>query len=146
MSAQVFILQPPTHPARRNCVEAIKAAPDGLIVTIKEPTRSMEQNAKMWAMLHEVSLQVDWYGQKLTDHEWKDVFSAALKRQKVVPGLDGGFVVCGQSTSRMSKRQMADMIILMHAFGSEPNHIVNFKNVEDIEPTGRIEPHETIWR
>ena len=118
-------------------MEAIKAAPDGLIVTIKEPTRSMEQNAKMWAMLHEVSLQVDWYGQKLTDHEWKDVFSAALKRQKVVPGLDGGFVVCGQSTSRMSKRQMADMIILMHAFGSEPNHIVNFKNVEDIEPTGR---------
>ena len=138
MSIPPFVLQPLPHPSRMLAIEAIKAAPDGMIITIKEPTRSLEQNAKMWAMLHEVSLQVDWYGQKLTDHEWKDVFSAALKRQKVVPGLDGGFVVCGQSTSRMSKREMADMITLMHAFGSEPNHLVNFKDIEDIEPTGRI--------
>jgi len=133
-----FTLQPLPHPARKNCWEAIKTAPDGYIVHIKAPTRSLEQNAKMWAMLHEVSEQVEWYGQKLTDHEWKNVFSAALKRQKVVPGLDGGFVVCGQSTSRMSKREMADMITLMHAFGSEPNHLVDFKDIENIEPTGRI--------
>ena len=50
---------------------------------------------------------------------WKDVFSAALKKQKVVPGLDGGFVVCGQRTSQMGKREFADMIDLMCAFGAE---------------------------
>ena len=55
---------------------------------------------------------------KLTD-EWKDVFSAALKKQKVVPGLDGGFVVCGQSTSRMSKREFSDLVELIYAFGAE---------------------------
>jgi hypothetical protein len=47
------------------------------------------------------------------------VFSAALKRQRAVPGLDGGFVVLGQSTSRMTVREMSDMIELMYSFGAE---------------------------
>ncbi len=76
-------------------------------------------------MLTDISRQVDWHGQKLTTEEWKDVFSAALKRTKVVPGLDGGFVVCGQSTSRMSKAEMAELQTLMEAFGAERD--VKFK-------------------
>ncbi len=59
------------------------------------------------------------YGQRLSSEEWKDVFTAALKRAKVVPGLDGGFVVCGQSTSRMTKAEMAELQTLMEAFGAE---------------------------
>lgn len=73
----------------------------------------------MWAMLGEVSRQVDWHGQKLEPGEWKDVFSAALKRQKVVPGIDGGFVVLGSSTSRMSKAEMGELMTLMEAFAAD---------------------------
>lgn len=104
---------------RRHAMSQIRTAPLGHVVEIKAPTRSLEQNAAMWAMLGDVSKQVDWYGQKLTDEEWKDVFSASLKGQKVVPGLDGGFVVCGQRTSKMSVREMSDLIDLMSAFGIE---------------------------
>ena len=60
-----------------------------LVMTVKPATRSLEQNARLWAMLAEISEQVDWYGQKLTSEEWKDVFKAEWKRQKVVPGIDG---------------------------------------------------------
>lgn len=88
-------------------------------ITIKPETRSSAQNRRLWAMLRDISRQVDWYGNKLTDEEWKDVFSASLKRQKVVPGLDGGFVVCGQRTSQMSKREMSELQELMAAFGDE---------------------------
>lgn len=88
-------------------------------VDIRPERRSTEQNSKLWAMLGEVSAQVVWHGQKLTPEEWKHVFSAALKRQKVVPGLDGGFVVLGQSTSRMSKSEMSELIELINAFGAE---------------------------
>ena len=95
------------------------AAPDGFAVTIGERTRTLDQNAKLWPMLHDVAQQVDWYGNRLSEDEWKDVFSAALKKQKVVPGLDGGFVVCGQSTSKMGKREFADLIELIYAFGAE---------------------------
>lgn len=105
--------------ARRLAAEFCMTAPDGWVCKVSEPTRNLDQNAKMWALLTEVSDQVDWYGQKLTQEEWKDVFSASLKRQKVVPGLDGGFVVCGQRTSQMSKRDFSDLIELIQAFGAE---------------------------
>lgn len=88
-------------------------------VEIKPQTRSTEQNARMWAMLGEVSNQVEWYGRKLTAEEWKHVFSASLRRQDVVPGLDGGFVVLGKSTSKMSVREMSDLMELMSAFAAQ---------------------------
>ena len=106
-------------------LEAVKAAPDGWLVRLQPETRSTAQNARLWAMLTEISRQVDWYGQRLSQDEWKDVFSAALKRQKVVPGLDGGFVVCGQRTSRMTKPEMSEMQELMAAFGTERGVVFN---------------------
>ena len=90
-----------------------------LVLEVKPETRSLAQNSRLWAMLTDISEQVDWYGNKLPPDEWKDVFTAALKKQKVVPGLDGGFVVCGQRTSRMTKAEMSEMQELMTAFGSE---------------------------
>lgn len=105
--------------ARRLAAEACMHAPDGYVCTIKEKTRTLDQNAKLWPMLSDISRQVEWYGSQLTEDEWKDVFSAALKKQKVVPGLDGGFVVCAQSTSKMGKKEFADLIELMYAFGAE---------------------------
>lgn len=97
------------------------------IVEVKPLTRTLEQNAKLWAMLNDVSEQVNWHGQKLTPEDWKHVFSAALNQQRVVPNIDStGFVVLGQSTSKMAVRQMADMIELINAFGAE--HGVKFKD------------------
>ena len=104
--------------AKKAACREMLAAPEGYVVTLAEPTRTLDQNSLLWPLLTEVSKQVDWYGNKLTADEWKDVFSAALKKQKVVPGLDGGFVVCGQSTSRMGKREFSDLVELIYAFGA----------------------------
>lgn len=97
----------------------IDDAPDGWMVDIREPTRSLQANAAMWAALADVAEQVDWYGRQLSPEEWKHVFSASLKKQDVVPGIDGGFVVLGISTSKMTIREMSDLIELIHAFGAE---------------------------
>ena len=93
-------------------------------ITVKRATRTMAQNSRLWAMLTDISRQVDWHGQKLHQDEWKDVFTAALKRQKVVPGIDGGFVVIGARTSKMTKTEMSELQELMAAFGAE--HQVHF--------------------
>lgn len=90
-----------------------------LVLEVRPEKRSDAQNRRLWAMLADISAQVDWYGQKLTSEEWKDVMSASLKRTKVVPGLDGGFVVCGQSTSRMTRAEMCELQELMEAFGAQ---------------------------
>lgn len=105
--------------ARRLAAAQCGLAPDGYIVEIKPATRTLEQNARLWAMLTDVSQQVDWYGRKLTQEEWKHVFTASLKRQDVVPGLDGGFVALGQSTSKMTKRELGDLMELISAFGAQ---------------------------
>jgi hypothetical protein len=82
-------------------------------------TRTTEQNRLMWAVLTDLSEQVEWYGQHLSKENWKDVLTASLKRQQVIPGLDGGFVVCGTSTSRMTIAEMTELIELAMAFGAE---------------------------
>lgn len=89
------------------------------VIEAKEPTRSTEQNSRLWAMLTDVSRQVDWYGRKLSPEAWKHLFSASLEKQDVVPGIDGGFVVLGISTSKMSVKRMGELMDLIEAFGAE---------------------------
>lgn len=105
--------------ARNRAKEAIDNAPDGWVVKVTEPTRNLEQNAALWAKLEEVSNSVEWDGNKLTPEEWKTVFTAALKKEKVVPGINGGFVVLGQSTSRMGKSEFSDLLELINSFMAE---------------------------
>lgn len=106
--------------ARANAVEHVARVPDGYIVTVAPPTRSSSANARMWALLTVAADNVVWHGRKLDASAWKHVFSAALKKQDVVPGLDGtGFVVLGLSTSQMSVGEMNDMQTLIEAFLTE---------------------------
>ena len=102
-----------------------------MVLTLAPATRSSEQNRRLWAMLRDVSRQVVWHGGKLSEEEWKDIFTAAIKRQKVVPGLDGGFVVCGTRTSQMTKAEMAELQDLIEAFGAQ--HEVRFSASEYCE-------------
>ena len=105
--------------ARKRALEAVQAAQDGMVVSIDQPKRTNEQNALLWPLLHDISNTVNWYGNKLTEEEWKDVFTAALKRQKVVPGIDGGFVVIGTSTRKMGKKMFSELIDLIQAFKAQ---------------------------
>ncbi|MCR9025500.1 recombination protein NinB [Aeromonas caviae] len=91
-----------------------------LVLEIKEMTRSLAQNSMLWACLTDIAEQVVWHGRKLAKEDWKHVLSAALYQQDVVPNLNGdGFVVLGKSTSKMTVREMRDLIELAQAFGAE---------------------------
>ena len=126
MSNITIILRPEPNKSRDNAKMMIDCVPDGYVVSIKEGTRSLEQNAMLWAVLNDISKQVKWYGQHLTDYEWKDVLTAALKKEKVVPGINGGFVVLGQRTSKMSKKEFAELLEIAYAFGTQQR--VKFKD------------------
>lgn len=98
-----------------------------MILEVKPATRSLDQNSKMWACLTDISKQVDWYGNKLSPDDWKHVLSASLRKQRAVPGIDGGFVVVGLSTSQMTISEMSEMIELAHAFGADKGVAFNDK-------------------
>lgn len=122
MDKQIFIL---SHPlARRNAARACAEAPDGWRVELRPRTRSLAQNDMLWSILTDISKQVDFVvnGElvKVSPEEVKDILSASLKREtRMAMGIDGGMVLLGQRTSKMTVRQMAELIELAHAFGTE---------------------------
>jgi hypothetical protein len=110
--------------ARAAAVAQIMSAPDGWVVSLREPTRTLDQNALLWPLLTDLARQVDWpvngKVQKLKPEEWKDIMTASLKQeQRVASGVDGGFVILGRRTSTMGKREFSDLIEVIRAFGSE---------------------------
>ncbi|UQY45279.1 recombination protein NinB [Mixta hanseatica] len=123
MEKQTYLIR--DNRIRQSCIEAIQNLPTNtdrpLQIIIQEDTRSLAQNRMLWACLRDVSQQVVWYGKKLDSDSWKNIFSASLKGQETVPGINGGFVVLGQSTSKMRVSEMRDLIELIHAFGIEHN-------------------------
>ncbi len=118
MEKQIFRLV--HQEARNRAQEAIRTAPDGFIVEVKPATRTLDQNARLWAMLSDIAGQVFWHGRKLDSESWKHIFTSSLKKMDVVPNLEGtGFVALGLSTSRMTKAELGDLMELMSAFGAE---------------------------
>lgn len=90
-----------------------------VILKLGRKKRNNGQNARLWATLTDVATQLDWYGEKLSQEDWKHVFTASLKKQKAVPGIDGGFVVLATHTSTMNKTEFSELLELIYAFGSE---------------------------
>jgi hypothetical protein len=95
----------------------------GLAVSLAT-RRSVTANRKMWAMLNDLARQVHWpvdgVSQLLDAEDWKHVMSAGLKKhQRVAAGIEGGFVILGQHTSKFTVGEMNDLITLMTAFGAE---------------------------
>lgn len=95
-------------------------------VTVEEakPSRSLDQNSKMWACLTDIAKQVEWFVdgklQKLDAEEWKDILTAGLKKhQRIAQGIDGGFVILGTKTSRMKVGEMVELIEFIQWFGTE---------------------------
>lgn len=89
----------------------IDVAPPYAVVTIKPPTRTSDQNAKMWAMLSDVS-RAKPEGRNYPAETWKSLFMAAVGKQaRWEPALDGnGVVNVGYRSSRLTKDEMSELI------------------------------------
>lgn len=116
--------------ARERAVAAVIEAPEGYQVLVKEPARDTSANAAMWVRLQAFSEQLQWpvNGEMvyLTPDDWKHILSAAYEREtnRVAPGLDGGFVMLGQRTSRWSQSKMAGFITFLDATAVERGVVV----------------------
>jgi hypothetical protein len=109
---------------RRTAAEYLAAVPflplHEVIIREVKNIRKLVLNDLMWVRLNDIADQVDWYGRKLSAESWKDVITASLRKQDVVPGLDGqSFVVLGQRTSQMTNAEISDVIECATAFGCE---------------------------
>ena len=104
-----------------------------VVITLGREVRTLDQNSKQWAILKDISEQVEWFGQKHSPEDWKDILSAAWKGQKLVPGVSGGFVALGVRTSRISKEEFSEYIESIYAFGAERSVAWSEKALEAFE-------------
>lgn len=110
---------------KRRAIEWIMKAPWDTRVEFKGPKRTLPQNDRMWAMLTDLSVQLAWYGKKLTPDDWKLVMLDALRREtkeelRIVPNADGtGFVNLSTSSSDLSKDEMTALIEIIFGFGAK---------------------------
>lgn len=114
---QTVILAGPYQ--RALAMRMVALAPDRAVLTISEEKRSNDQNAKMWAMLSDIS-RAKPEGRKLPTEKWKALFmDAAGQKVDWEPGLDGnGVVPVGYRSSRLTKAEMSDVIECIYEYGS----------------------------
>ena len=107
--------------ARQRALEAVRTAPDGVVVDIKPMTRTRAQNDAQWPILKAFSLQVQWpVNGSLTwldPEDWKNILTAAYRKEttRVAQGWDGGMVLLGMRTSKMDKRQFSEWLDWLNA-------------------------------
>jgi 2-phospho-L-lactate guanylyltransferase (CobY/MobA/RfbA family) len=111
--------------ARRRAAQACMTAPDGHVVKIAQQTRNLEQNAAQWPILEAIADKLLWPVNgdmvKLTPEEFKDILTAAFKQEDVrlARGLNGGVVMLGGRTSKMSKQTFSEWLEFLHWFCAE---------------------------
>lgn len=120
MTKRTFIL---AHDmARANAVQAVKEAPAGYAVSVSEPSRTLDQNAKFHALCSDLGKsQVLWAGKRRTATEWKVLLvsghaTATHEGSEIVPGIEGEFVNIRESTALMRKKRGASLIEYTLAF------------------------------
>ena len=88
---------------------------------VQEERRSLEQNAKMWAMLTEIAAQKQHCGRYYAPDQWKALFLHAMGQQvEFLPSLDNAtFVPFGLQSSKLSKRDMIELLEFIAAWGTQ---------------------------
>jgi hypothetical protein len=119
---------------------ATELAPHGAIEIIVRPVKSrrtLQQNAKLWAMLADIARQIEWpvNGQMvmLDTEDWKSLMTAAVRQEvRMAAGIGGGVVMLGVSTKRMTVAELGDLIEFMYSFGADRD--VNWSEPRDETP------------
>jgi hypothetical protein len=97
----------------------IDKAPDNSVVKISPEKRSDDQNAKMWAMLSDIS-RAKPEGRRHIPEVWKCLFMQACGHEVAFEnGLDGRPFPIGFHSSKLNKAQMSELIEFIYSYGAK---------------------------
>ena len=108
--------------ARDRAVQAVKDAPEGHEVIVREPRRNLDQSARFHAICGDISRSsLEWGGKKRRADQWKVLLisghaMATKEDVEIVRGLEGELINIRESTALMSKKRAASLIEYATAF------------------------------
>lgn len=110
-----------SHAIRAKARLWLDAAPEGAIVRFfPEPTRTLEQNAKLWPSLHDISVQYKHNGQYHSPETWKVLHMHALGHEsRFLNGLNGEVFPAGFSSSKLTVKEMSDLLSWIMSWGDQ---------------------------
>lgn len=121
MSKQFFRLV--HEEARRRAAQACQDAPDGYIVTVQEPSRTLEQNSAQWPYLEGFSQQkqlcINGAMVQGTRDDWKDVLTGCYIGETRMAAFDGKVIMLPQRTSKMGKKVFGEWMEFLVAMAAQ---------------------------
>ena len=112
---------------RADLIRAVGNAPVGAQFDLVDAPRSTQQNKLLWALLTQISNQVEHAGERWEPEAWKACFMKAIGlKLQFMPSLDGQSVVAvGYKSSHLDKEKFSELIESIYAFGA--THGVDFE-------------------
>ena len=109
--------------ARKLACQAVAEAPEGYVVTIGEPNRTLEQNAAQWPYLEGFAQQkqlcINGVMQNVTADDWKDTLTGCYHGEMRMAAFDGKVIMLPQRTSRMGKKVFSDWMEFLVAMAAQ---------------------------
>lgn len=87
---------------RRKVMQMITKAPDGYVVEIRKPNRSLEQNAFYWNMIREIADTVTVEGKKYIPDVWHRYFKNRFLPGRIIELPDGKIIESDPSTTELT--------------------------------------------
>ncbi len=126
MTKRHFVIRYAPKDNRAYICEQVMSGQDGEVVRISEPTRTLEQNALIHAVLTEAGDLLGWKfsGQTVDLDDLKSIFMAAYRKAsgvetRFVMGIDGQPVILNWRTRDLTKRECSELTEMIYAWMEE---------------------------
>ena len=105
--------------ARQRAIQAVRDAPAGFVVTVQEPNRSSLQNAFYWAVLGEISEQVEPGGKHFGPDTWHEYFKGQYLDPEVLELPGGRYKFVEPTTTKLGRGAFSDYIEQILSWAAE---------------------------
>jgi hypothetical protein len=117
MSARVYLNSDYATQKAHRLVDA--AGKTGRVLEIREPTRTDDQNRKLWPMLDDIRRQVPGMEEYSRDDIKLRFLNALGAEMRFLPALEGnGLFPVGLRSSTLTKEQFSGLIELLYEYGA----------------------------
>lgn len=103
---------------------------DKVVIEVRAPRRTEEQNAKLHALLSDIAKQKEFNGQKRTIEQWKLIMVSGHRIAtggiaEIAIGLEGEVINLRESTAHMSVSRLASLIEYVQAWVASNDVVLN---------------------
>lgn len=104
---------------REVAFEALRNAPDGFVLEIRQEDRTLAQNRFYWAMLRDIEEQIMPENCKYTADTWHEYFKTRYLPTRMLELPNGMVKEIERTTTELTKKEFGDYVEQVLAFSTE---------------------------